>query len=228
MHGDRMDAESDTCLVVVTVFKIVAPALRAGGWVRFPPSPPNPFADFLSVLRERRESVSLRLRYGLSLFASLIAGDRARSRSGRHFRATFTRHFDARRYADFGPSHHGERKRRSTAAQRSVNAVEHQIELIADVLSEEPEYRYPCRNRSPQRSRSRRGAADTHRRRTARRHRYDRQVPSDDVIGDRQKSLMGAFGALHARFSQIPRTHSLAQAGAKPVFPVLRFSNRRG
>ena len=33
-------AESDTCLVVVTVFKIVAPALRAGGWVRFPPSPP--------------------------------------------------------------------------------------------------------------------------------------------------------------------------------------------
>lgn len=37
-------AESDTCLVVVTVFKIVAPALRAGGWVRFPPSPPNPFA----------------------------------------------------------------------------------------------------------------------------------------------------------------------------------------
>ena len=32
--------ESDTCLVVVTVFKIVAPALCAGGWVRFPPSPP--------------------------------------------------------------------------------------------------------------------------------------------------------------------------------------------
>ena len=32
--------ESDTCLVVVTVFKIVASALCAGGWVRFPPSPP--------------------------------------------------------------------------------------------------------------------------------------------------------------------------------------------
>ena len=34
-------AESDTCLVVVTVFKIVAPALCAGGWVRFLPSPPT-------------------------------------------------------------------------------------------------------------------------------------------------------------------------------------------
>ena len=42
-HG-RIRAESDTCLVVVTVFKIVAPALCAGGWVRFPPSPPT-FAD---------------------------------------------------------------------------------------------------------------------------------------------------------------------------------------
>jgi hypothetical protein len=28
-------------------------------------------------------------------------------------------------------------------AQRSVNAVEHQIELLADVLSEEPEYEIP-------------------------------------------------------------------------------------
>ena len=34
-------AESDTCLVVVTVFKIVAPTLCVGGWVRFPPSPPS-------------------------------------------------------------------------------------------------------------------------------------------------------------------------------------------
>ena len=40
MHG-RMAVESDTCLVVVTVFKIVAPALCAGGWVRFLPSPPT-------------------------------------------------------------------------------------------------------------------------------------------------------------------------------------------
>jgi hypothetical protein len=38
-------AESDTCLVVVTVFKIVAPTLCAGGWVRFPPSPPSLLAQ---------------------------------------------------------------------------------------------------------------------------------------------------------------------------------------
>ena len=48
MRG-RMKTESDTCLVVVTVFKIVAPALRAGGWVRFPPSPPPAVADAPSV-----------------------------------------------------------------------------------------------------------------------------------------------------------------------------------
>ena len=42
--------ESDTCLVVVTVFKIVAPALCAGGWVRFPPSPPT-FARACSLRR---------------------------------------------------------------------------------------------------------------------------------------------------------------------------------
>ena len=38
-------SESDTCLVVVTVFKIVAPALCVGGWVRFPPSPPSALAS---------------------------------------------------------------------------------------------------------------------------------------------------------------------------------------
>ena len=40
-------AESDTCLVVVTVFKIVAPALCVGGWVRFPPSPPSSLAPLV-------------------------------------------------------------------------------------------------------------------------------------------------------------------------------------
>jgi len=45
-----MDVESDTCLVVVTVFKIVASALRVEGWVRFPPSPPA----FARAARELR------------------------------------------------------------------------------------------------------------------------------------------------------------------------------
>jgi len=45
-----MDVESDTCLVVVTVFKIVASALRVEGWVRFPPSPPA----FARATRELR------------------------------------------------------------------------------------------------------------------------------------------------------------------------------
>jgi len=43
--------------VVVTVFKIVAPALRAGGWVRFPPSPPAfanaRFARWLQLAGQR-------------------------------------------------------------------------------------------------------------------------------------------------------------------------------
>jgi hypothetical protein len=64
-----MEAESDTCLVVVTVFKTVAPTLRAGWWVRFPPSPPSSLAPLArwrlgwsSRLKRRRLGRSSRLK----------------------------------------------------------------------------------------------------------------------------------------------------------------------
>ena len=52
--------ESDTCLVVVTVFKIVASALCVGGWVRFPPSPPA----FARAFRLARSVELARLAHG--------------------------------------------------------------------------------------------------------------------------------------------------------------------
>ena len=39
---------------------------------------------------------------------------------------------------------------------------------------------------------------------------------------------LGHSAHLMRGFSQMPRTHSLAQAGAYPDFPVFRLSNRRG
>ena len=43
-----------------------------------------------------------------------------------------------------------------------------------------------------------------------------------------KKRRFGQSAHLIRGFSQTPRTHSLAQAGAYPDLPVFRFSNRRG
>ena len=40
------------------------------------------------------------------------------------------------------------------------------------------------------------------------------QVIEDSLVGERQEGLVGTLPALHWGFSQIPRTHSLEQAGA--------------
>ena len=43
-----------------------------------------------------------------------------------------------------------------------------------------------------------------------------------------RKRRFGHSAHLMRGFSQMPRTHSLAQAGAYPDLPVFRLSNRRG
>lgn len=50
------------------------------------------------------------------------------------------------------------------------------------------------------------------------------EVPADHVTGHRQEPTVRALGRLMRGFSQTPRTHSLAHAGADPELLVFRLS----